>query len=119
MNLSPFLINAYAGRTKPSNVDDYLKEFCEEIIRLKAGGVMCGISKSLKDFEIRCFICDAPAASFITGRNHIRRRMAAPNVIKFAHEMVVVYCIKTIQAIYGQMKASCFGWIRITIDQSF
>lgn len=68
MNLSPFLINAYAGRTKPSNVDDYLKEFCEEIIRLKAGGVMCGISKSLKDFEIRCFICDAPAASFITGR---------------------------------------------------
>lgn len=68
MDLNPFLIEAYAGRSKPSNVDDYLKEFSEEISKLKSDGVLCGRSKVLKDFNIRCFICDAPAAAFVTGR---------------------------------------------------
>lgn len=117
MNLSPFLIEAYAGRTKSSDVDDYLKEFSAEIISLKANGVLCGISKSLRDFDIRCFICDAPAASFVA-ENLIRRKTAAQNVIKFVQEMVIVYCIKTIQELYAPISASSTGWIRITIDRS-
>lgn len=67
-NINPYLVQAYAGRTKPLDVDDYMKEFSRELIELEENGVFCGQGNIHKNFKIRCFICDAPAASFVTGR---------------------------------------------------
>lgn len=68
MNVNPFLVHAYAGPGKPSDVDNYLQEFCEEITQIQAIGVICGSGRVLKPFKIRAFICDAPAAAFTSGR---------------------------------------------------
>lgn len=68
MNINPYLVHAYAGPGKPKDVDNYLKEFCEEITDLEISGVQCGKSRVLKSFNIRAFICDSPAAAFTTGR---------------------------------------------------
>lgn len=82
MNVKPFLVQAYAGCSKPADVNDYLKEFSQELNILSDNGVLCGKNKTLKTFNLRCFICDAPAASFVTGRKSHSSENGCPKCIQ-------------------------------------
>lgn len=61
----PFVVGLYCGYEKPCDTNLFLEEFVielKEIIRQKyhVNGVTC-------EFEIECFICDAPARAAILG----------------------------------------------------
>lgn len=67
-----FLIGTYLGKKKPSNVDLYLHDFILEVKYLRENGIMLH-NRQLK-FDIRAFVCDAPARSFmcsIVGHNSL------------------------------------------------
>lgn len=60
---SPFLIGAFCGQSKPSNVDSYLQDFINEAVYLHDQGlVLNGVRFRV---QVTCFICDAPARSFL------------------------------------------------------
>lgn len=82
MNVKPFLVQAYAGCFKPADVNDFMNEFSEEFNQLSDNGVLCGKSKNLKTFNLRCFICDAPAASFVTGRKSHSSENGCPKCVQ-------------------------------------
>ncbi|XP_067615227.1 uncharacterized protein [Eurosta solidaginis] len=66
------LIGTYLGKKKPFNVDTYLHDLTIEIKELKEHGLILN-SRELK-VEIRAFICDTPARSFmcdIMGHNSL------------------------------------------------
>lgn len=62
-DFSPFVIALYCGKTKPQSVDDFMREFLEEYRQLSHDGILYDGRKI--DISIECFICDAPARSFI------------------------------------------------------
>ncbi|XP_054745455.1 uncharacterized protein LOC129249819 [Anastrepha obliqua] len=66
-NEYPFTIACFSGTEKPWNVNDYLKDFCEEVIYLKENGLQVGSNPIKKKFDIRLFCCDTPARAFVTG----------------------------------------------------
>ena len=74
----PFPVGVFLGESKPSNLNDYLKEFIEEVVLLKDGYYFKGVNYSV---TIHCFICDAPARQFLkciishTGYNSCERCM--------------------------------------------
>ncbi|KAB0790034.1 hypothetical protein PPYR_15646 [Photinus pyralis] len=59
-----FLIGAYHGYSKPTEANDFLREFVDEIIVL----INSGLTYEGKQLHISiyCIVCDAPAKSFIT-----------------------------------------------------
>lgn len=59
----PFAVAIYSGNSKPANVDDFLKEYIEEINQLQIRGIT--ISEKHFNVRIHCFICDMPARAFI------------------------------------------------------
>lgn len=60
---SPFLIGAFCGATKPSNVNEFLRYFIEEAIMLKNSGfTLEGISLQAQPV---CYVCDAPARALL------------------------------------------------------
>jgi len=60
---SPFVVGVYCGAKKPPNLTDYVQDFVTELSSLLESGIMFnGIYFSV---EIDCFVCDAPARSFI------------------------------------------------------
>ena len=62
-NAPPFLVALFCGRDKPNSVDDYMKEFIEEMQLLSVSGVsFSGVQYSVC---IVSFICDAPARAFL------------------------------------------------------
>jgi len=61
----PFLIGCYHGYNKPMNIQDFLKEFCEEYHTLHREGFL--FKNKIYFVKIRAVICDAPAKSFVTG----------------------------------------------------
>lgn len=60
-----FVIGCCHGYSKPASVDDYLKEFVEEMLDLLENGFQV----AGRDFEISIqgFVCDAPARAFLLG----------------------------------------------------
>lgn len=82
MNVKPFLVEAYAGCSKPADVNDFLKEFSQELNNLSNNGVQCGKGKIWKIFNVRCFICDGPAASFVTGRKSHSSENGCPKCVQ-------------------------------------
>lgn len=58
-----FLIAAYCGEDKPSNIDSFLRNFVEEVNHLKMHNVTSD-GRSFK-IEIRNYICDSPARSYL------------------------------------------------------
>lgn len=65
--VEPFVIGCYSGSGDPIDVDDFMKEFVEEIKRLQKNGVRVTKNQTLKQFQFRCFIADGPARAFATG----------------------------------------------------
>jgi hypothetical protein len=88
----PFVVGLYCGAKKPSSVSDYLHDFVNELSILLVEGILC--DNVHYGVEISCFVCDAPARSFIknvkshTGYNgcdkctqegvYVRNRMTFP-----------------------------------------
>lgn len=61
---SPFIIGIYHGEKKPVNVNAFLEDFVKEYVDLKRNGL--NFQNVQIEINIRAFICDAPAKSFIT-----------------------------------------------------
>jgi hypothetical protein len=73
----PFLVALFYGKSKPTCVEDFLRDFLEEMDSLKENG----ITFDGKTFQVSLFsfVCDAPARSFLkcikghTGYNSCER----------------------------------------------
>ena len=63
--LSPFTIAIYAGRSKPNDLDKYLKQLVSELNTLIDGGTI--INQTKIAIRVRAVIADTPARSFIKG----------------------------------------------------
>ena len=62
-DLDPFIVALYCGEGKPANVNEYLKDFCEEAERLKQDGLQhANVNYAV---SVWIFTCDAPARSFV------------------------------------------------------
>ena len=59
----PFVIALFFGKSKPQSLDGYLTDFLEEYARLKESGIEH--EGKVLTLSIGCFICDAPARSFL------------------------------------------------------
>lgn len=66
-NIRPFVPGCYSGPADPLDVDDFLKEFVEEIEHLQKNGVEVTKNCVLKKFRFRCFVADAPARALASG----------------------------------------------------
>lgn len=62
--IRPFVVGSYSGDSDPVDVDDFFKEFVEEIKLLQKNGVEVTKDRIVKKFSFRCFIADAPARAF-------------------------------------------------------
>lgn len=64
-NLKPMPVGIFFGKQKPSNAQEFLTPFVDEVTHiLQNGAVVNGFTINLK---IRCFICDSPARAFMKG----------------------------------------------------
>lgn len=63
-NSKPFIIGIYCGAAKPKCPNLFLKMFVEEMNDLILNGIE--IRNCIINVKLLCFICDAPAKSFIT-----------------------------------------------------
>ena len=63
IHTSPFPVGLFYGDSKPTDVDEYLDEFCKDYLSVKESGIR--MNHRLYDVEISCFICDAPARAYI------------------------------------------------------
>lgn len=62
--IRPFVVGCYSGKCDPVDVDDYMKEFVEEIKWLQKNGIEVTKDKIVKKFRFRCFVADTPARVF-------------------------------------------------------
>lgn len=66
-NISPFLIGCYKGTTNPPCINSFTFDFVEELKTIEENGVKVTPASIIKPLQIRAFICDTPARSFVTG----------------------------------------------------
>ncbi|XP_076248013.1 uncharacterized protein LOC143187657 [Calliopsis andreniformis] len=57
------MIGIYHGHEKPKNVNEFLNDFVHEAIHVINNGIL--INEQLYRIQIKTFVCDAPAKSFI------------------------------------------------------
>lgn len=62
-NSRPLMIGVYRGKGKPSNVDEFFKDFVDEMKDLLTNGVL--FRGECIPIKIRAFIADAPARAFV------------------------------------------------------
>ena len=64
---NPFLIGLFCGQSKPVNLNEYLKDFIEEMLELEKGPVKIDVDgkKYSVNIGISCFVCDTPARAYI------------------------------------------------------
>jgi hypothetical protein len=60
-----FIIGLFSGEGKPGNVEEYLKEFVNEVNFIETNGIVIEGTETKPSLSISCFICDAPARAFI------------------------------------------------------
>lgn len=65
--IRPIVVGCYSGKGDPSDPDDFLREFVDELIHLTSNGILVTKDKILKNFECRLFVADSPARAFATG----------------------------------------------------
>lgn len=58
------VIGIYYGDEKPSDANEFLTDFVEELITLSKYGIQ--INNEIYQFKINAFICDVPTKAFIT-----------------------------------------------------
>lgn len=64
-DIKPMVIGVFYGKTKPKKVEEYLGPFAEELATILQSGVE--INGFKLTIQLRAFICDSPARSFIKG----------------------------------------------------
>lgn len=64
-HIKPFIIGIYEGDSKPSVIEEFLTPFIRELIEVMQNGIK--INNHTLSINIRCFVCDTPARSFIKG----------------------------------------------------
>lgn len=65
--INPMIVGIWCGFGKPSNVNEFLVPFINEMNAIARNGVT--INGHRLDVDIRCMICDSPARSFLKGLN--------------------------------------------------
>lgn len=65
LNISPFVIGAYVGYADPGSIEDFLKEYVEELLEILQNGAEVTRQLIRKRIRIRAYICDAPARAFL------------------------------------------------------
>lgn len=68
--IEPFIIGVFLGKGHPKSPNEFMKDFCDEVVVLKNKGIEVSKKKLIKPFNVRAFCCDAPAKSFITNTKH-------------------------------------------------
>lgn len=63
--IAPMTIAIFYGQTKPTSLDDFLKQLVEELIDVLNHGI--SINDHKINVKLRCFICDSPARAFLKG----------------------------------------------------
>ncbi|XP_067614083.1 uncharacterized protein [Eurosta solidaginis] len=82
-----FMIACCSGMSKPADVNDFLKEFCEEIGTLAQNGVKVGSAQLLKEFSVRLFTCDSPARAFINGVKGHTTKNSCPKCLQMGQHL--------------------------------
>ena len=62
-DMDPFIIALYCGKGKPTDLNAYLRDFCDEAEILMLNGVYC--NGVLYSVLVWLFFCDAPARAFL------------------------------------------------------
>ena len=61
--LKPFIIGLFSGKSKPSEVEEFLHDFVEEMLHLQASGLEH--SSHTYNISIANFVCDTPARAYV------------------------------------------------------
>lgn len=64
-HISPMAIGIFYGTSKPKNATEFLNPFIDELLPILETGLM--INGYQVAVQVRCFVCDSPARSFIKG----------------------------------------------------
>lgn len=64
-HIHPLDVAIWCGNTKPTDLNEYLKRFVDEMNHLLENGTL--INNHRITIRIRCFICDTPARAFLKG----------------------------------------------------
>lgn len=59
----PFVIAIFSGTSKPTNLQEFLQDFIDEVNELKRRGIK--YEDNHFRFNVSCVICDAPAKAFV------------------------------------------------------
>ncbi|ELT88655.1 hypothetical protein CAPTEDRAFT_132376 [Capitella teleta] len=59
----PLIVALYMGKSKPSPVNDFLKDFLFEYSRLKESGIT--VNGKVLSVHVMCYSCDVPARAFL------------------------------------------------------
>lgn len=63
--IKPFVVQIWCGEGKPSELNDYLRQFVSEMDDLMKNGI------NINGFHVtilfRCCVCDSPARAFVKG----------------------------------------------------
>ena len=60
---SPFIVALFYGKSKPNSLEEYLRDFVDELKDLNDNGII--INDKVIQISIDCFLCDAPARAFL------------------------------------------------------
>ena len=62
-HFDPFIVAMYSGQTKPTDLDEYLKDFLTEYKQLKENGIV--FEGRTYNVILEALVCDAPARAFL------------------------------------------------------
>jgi len=61
----PFVIGLYLGEKKPDDVNEFLKDFIEEMVQIQEAPLRVPDLDTEFDVSISCVICDTPARAYV------------------------------------------------------
>lgn len=65
--ISPIIVAIFCGDTKPPSVEEYLRQFVNELNEVLLHGIQ--INNHIITVKLNCFICDTPARCFLKCNN--------------------------------------------------
>lgn len=63
--VKPFTVSVWCGDSKPSNLNEFLYEFVNELNDILANGIH--VNGFFIEVGVHCFIADSPARAFLKG----------------------------------------------------